>query len=89
MEQVDYGEDAFSGEDDDRHYALRRAAPERVLGPMHGLVGHATYYVGGAVDMSYFPNVTEGTACATLELIEPDGTGPLPSEAGTYELIAS
>jgi hypothetical protein len=84
------GEDGFSGEEYDRHHALKTTALERVLGPMHGLVGHAIipYYVGGAVDMYYFPNATEGTACVTMELIEPDGTGPLPSDAGTYELIA-
>jgi hypothetical protein len=90
MEHTDQAAEGFSSEDYERHHALKAAALERLLGPMHGLVGHAIipYFVGGAVDMYYFPNVTEGTACVTMDLIEPDGTGPLPSKAGTYELIA-
>ena len=80
----------FSSEDYERHHALKAAALERLLGPMHGLVGHAIipYAVGGPVDMYYFPNATDGTAFVTMELIEPDGTGPLPSKVGTYELVA-
>jgi len=57
---------------------------------MHNLVGHAIipYSVGGAVDMYYFPNHTNGTGFATMELLEPDGSGPLPNRLGTYELVA-
>jgi hypothetical protein len=90
MEDTNQAAEGFSPEDYERHHALKAAALERVLGPMHATVGHAIipYFVGGAVDMYYFPNVTEGTACVTMELIEPDGTGPLPSRVGTYELIA-
>jgi hypothetical protein len=63
---------------------------EEALGPMHDLVGHAIipFEIGGPVDMYYFPNVLPGTAFVTQELIDPDGTGPKPSEIGTYELIA-
>ncbi len=63
---------------------------EEALGPMHGVVGHAIipFEIGGPVDMYYFPNALEGTAFVTQELIDPDGTGPMPSEIGTYELVA-
>lgn len=57
---------------------------------MHDLVGHAIipFSIGGAVDMYYFPNHIKGTGFATMELLEPDGTGPLPNNLGTYELVA-
>ncbi len=38
--------------------------------------------------MYYFTNAIPGTACVTMELIEPDGSGPKPNRIGTYELIA-
>lgn len=80
----------FSAEDYDRHYELKHQWLESLLGPMHHMVGHAIipYAVGGAVDMYYFPQVAGGTAFATMELIEPDGSGPRPSSIGTYELAA-
>ncbi len=40
------------------------------------------------MDMYRFPHTIEGTAFATMELIEPDGSGPQPSRIGTYELVA-
>ena len=57
---------------------------------MHHLVGHAIipFDVGGAVDMYYFPNGIKGTGFATMELIRPDGTGPIPNKLGTYELVS-
>jgi len=57
---------------------------------MHGLVRHAIipFSVGGAVDMYYFPNHISGTGFVTMELLEPDGSGPLPNRLGTYELVA-
>lgn len=90
MDDTSEAMERFSSEDYDRHYKLKAEALERLLGPMHCAVGHAIipYAVGGAVDMYYFPNAAEGTACVTMELIEPDGTGPLPSKNRTYELIA-
>jgi hypothetical protein len=80
----------FSDEEYERHYEVKRAALERILGPMHSLVGHAIipFQVGGAVDMYYFPNGIAGTGFATMELIEPDGSGPKPNRIGTYELVA-
>jgi len=63
---------------------------ERVLGPMHDMVGHALipFHAGGNVDMYYFPHGIPGTGFATMELIGPDGSGPLANVIGTYELVA-
>lgn len=74
----------------EEHYHLKMEGLERVLGPSHKLVGHAIipFEVGGAVDMYYFPNGIKGTGFATMELIRPDGTGPLPNSLGTYEFVA-
>lgn len=80
----------FSDEDYSQHYQLKKAGIEKVLGPMHDMVGHAIipFQVGGPVDMYRFPKAREGTAFVTMELIEPDGSGPQPSRIGTYELVA-
>ena len=80
----------FSEEEYNRHHEAKQAALERILGPMHYLVGHASipFQIGGAVDMYYFPNGISGTGFATMELIEPDGSGPKPNRIGTYELVA-
>jgi len=80
----------FSDEEYERDYEAKKAVLERILGPMHELVGHALipFEIGGSVDMYYFPNAIAGTAFVTMELIEPDGSGPKPNRIGTYELIA-
>ncbi len=80
----------FSQEEYERHHEAKKAALERILGPMHDMVGHAIipFQVGGAVDMHYFVDGIPGTGFATMELIEPDGSGPKPNEVGTYELVA-
>ncbi len=82
-------EQEFSNEEYNRHYEVKKDALERILGPMHDLVGHALipFQVGGAVDMYYFPNAVPGTGFATMELIEPNGSGPKPNRIGTYELV--
>jgi hypothetical protein len=79
----------YSREDYDRAYALKSAGLERVLGPSHAMVGHAIipFDIGGTVDMYYYLKGIKGTGFATMELIQPDGTGPLPNEVGTYELV--
>jgi hypothetical protein len=79
----------FSDDEYTRHYKTKEKALERILGPMHNLVGHAVipFQIGGAVDMYYFPNGIAGTGFATMELIEPDGSGPKPNRIGTYELV--
>jgi hypothetical protein len=68
----------------------KAAALERVLGPMHPVVGHAPipYHLGGSVDVYAFTHLLPGTVLATMELIQPDGSGPLPNPYGAYELVA-
>jgi len=80
----------FGDDEWERHYELKKRGLEKVLGEMYELVGHAIipFQIGGAVDMYYFPNCVDGTGFATMELIEPDGSGPRPSRIGTYELVA-
>lgn len=81
----------FTEEDHSAFMDAKTAALERILGPMHERVGHALipFQVGGAVHMYYFPNMSiPGVGMATQDLIEPDGSGPLPGALGTYELVA-
>lgn len=80
----------FSNEEYDKQYELKKNGLEAILGEMYRLVGHAIipFQVGGAVDMYYFTKHIEGTGFATMELIEPDGSGPKPNADGTYELVA-
>lgn len=84
------GRVTFSEEEYSRHYEFKKAAIERILGPMHDFVGHAIipFQVGGTVDMYYYPKAIPGTGFATMELIEPDGSGPKPNRTGTYELVS-
>ncbi len=83
-------ETEFSDEEYEQFGQARQEALERILGPMHNMVGHAVipYYLGGNVHMYYFPNGIPGTGFATMELIQPDGSGPLPGDMGAYELVA-
>lgn len=80
----------FTDEEHEQHFELKMEGMERVLGESYELVGHAfiPFDVGGAVDMYYFPNGIEGTGFATMELIYPDGYGPVKNSLGTYELVA-
>ena len=80
----------FTNEDFDKDYELKMAGLEYVLGKSADWVGHAIipFDLGGAVDMYYFPNGIKGTGFATMELLQPDGTGPIPNKLGTYELVA-
>lgn len=79
----------FTEEEYNKDYELKEQGLERVLGKMHGIVGHAIipFSVGGAVDMYYFKNHIKGTGFATMELLNPDGYGPKPNRIGTYELV--
>lgn len=80
----------FTEQEYELDYEQKSKGLEDVLGKMHEVVGHAIipFAVGGAVDMYYFPNHIKGTGFATIELLEPDGSGPLPNKLGTYELVA-
>ncbi len=80
----------FTDEEWEKYYEQKVEGMEAVLGKMHNKVGHALipFDASGAVDMYYFPNGIEGTGFATMELINPDGYGPVANSLGTYELVA-
>ncbi|HET20236.1 MAG TPA: hypothetical protein ENO16_06475, partial [Chromatiales bacterium] len=81
---------SFSDEDYDRWYELKRRGLEYVLGPMYEMVSHGVipFFLGGRLDIYFFPGPSGGTALVSMELIEPNGSGPKRSKIGTYELIA-
>ena len=83
-------EPEFTEKQHEQAYELKKEGLESVLGEMHDIVGHAIipFSVGGAVDMYYFNNHIDGTGFATMELLDPNGNGPLKNKIGTYELIA-
>lgn len=83
-------EDKFTEDQYDQDYEQKVQGLENILGKMNNIVGHSIipFAVGGAVDMYYFPNHIEGTGFATMELLDPDGNGPMPNLFGTYELTA-
>lgn len=83
-------EKEFTAEEHEKDYEFKLNGLENILGKMHNLVGHAIipFSIGGAVDMYYFPNHIKGTGFATMELLDPDGNGPLNNRLGTYELVA-
>ena len=74
----------------EKDYELKSKGLERILGKADSIVGHAIipFEIGGAVDMYYYPNGIKGTGFATMKLIQPDGSGPVPNRNGTYELVA-
>nr|WP_320057958.1 hypothetical protein [uncultured Bacteroides sp.] len=80
----------FTNEEYEKNDELKMNGLEAVLGKSYKLVGHAIipFAVGGTVDMYYFPNGISGTGFATMELIDPEGNGPIPNKTGTYELVA-
>jgi hypothetical protein len=80
----------FTDEEFEKHHEMKSKGLEHVLGKSDSIVGHAIipFEIGGAVDMYYYPNGIKGTGFATMELIQPDGTGPVPNRNGTYELVA-
>ncbi|AYB34061.1 suppressor of fused domain protein [Chryseolinea soli] len=80
----------FTEEEWNTYYDDKQKGLENVLGKMHDMVGHAIipFEVGGTLDMYYFINGIPGTGFATMELIKPDGSGPIPNKLGTYELVS-
>ena len=83
-------QDSWTEEELELHFDLKQQGLETVLGPMHNTVGHAIipFSLGGAVDIYSFPQEDGSTAFASMELIQPDGTGSVPNQLGTYELVA-
>ncbi len=82
--------DKFDKERWNAHYDAKKAAIEKILGPMDDIIGHSIipFDIGGALDMYYFSSYMPGTVFCSMELIDPDGEGPIPSSIGTYELIS-
>ena len=82
-------ETEFSEEQHELDYEQKQAGLEAVLGKMHNMVHHALipYAVGGPLDIYVFPNHIAGTGFVSMELLQPDGSGPAPNNDGTYELI--
>jgi len=80
----------FSQEEITKNQELKMTGLESILGKSHEFVGHAVvpFQSGGTVDMYYFPNGIKGTGFATMQLLNPDGNGPVPNALGTYELVA-
>jgi hypothetical protein len=80
----------FTEEEYNSYYENKKRALESILGEMYPLVFHAIipFFIGGPVDIYCFSNAMPGTALVTMELIQPDGSGPMPNDIGTYELIA-
>jgi hypothetical protein len=79
----------FSDEDYQRDYERKNRWLEQLLGSAHSSVLHSIipFVVGGNVDLYPFEHVVDGTAYGTMEVVEPDGTGPKPSRIGVYELV--
>lgn len=81
----------FSDDQYDADYEDKKKGLESLLGEMNDLVIHAIipFQAGGPVDMYLFSKVVghEGTALATMELLDPAGNGPLPNRLGTYEFV--
>lgn len=73
-----------------KYFTQKQLGLEAVLGPLHDTVQHAIipWSVGGPLDLYYFPCALPGTGVATMELIQPGGTGPQRSSVGTYEMIS-
>ena len=63
---------------------------DSILGERFHLVSHSIipFSAGGLTDMYIYPNTIEGTAFATMELIEYFDKGPIPNRNGMYELLA-
>ncbi len=70
-------------------YDEKTALMVESLGAEHGNVMHAIipYYLGGGLDLYYFPSGIPGTAIATKELCEIPGEGSSNNVFDTYELV--
>lgn len=72
-----------------RWYDRKSTLMEEMLGKEHDMVMHAItpYYLGGGLDLYYYPNGTAGTAIATKELSELPGEGSSNDVFQCYELV--
>jgi len=80
---------ADNGDLANRWYERKSALMEASLGKEHDILMHAIipYYVGGGLDLYYYPNGLPGTAIATKELCELPNSGPSNDVFNCYELV--
>jgi len=80
---------ADNGDLANRWYERKSALMEASLGKEHDILMHAIipYYVGGGLDLYYYPNGVPGTAIATKELCELPNTGSSNDVFSCYELV--
>ncbi len=81
----------FSDKTYDHFLQQKVMALEQVLGKaeaVHTAPTALPFEMGGLIALGCFPQHRSGTGLATLELIAPDGSGIIPNEHGTYELLA-
>lgn len=81
----DEGNEARAQQWGERKSALMEAS----LGKEHDMVMHALipFYIGGSLDLYYYPNGVPGTAVATKELSELPNEGPANDVYRSYELV--
>lgn len=78
-----------SDKEGDDWYERKSSLMEGILGKQHDTVLHSLipYFLGGSLDLYYYPNGIEGTAVATKELSEAPGTGSKNEFFKNYELV--
>lgn len=70
-------------------YKRKSAFLEEWLGKQHGLIGTSIlpYYLGGGLDLYYYPSGIPGTAIASKQLCEVPEEGPSNTIYKRYELV--
>src|SRR5690349_4135746 len=70
-------------------YEHKSGLMEGILGKEHDTVMHAIipYFVGGGLDLYYYPHGVPGTAVATKELSELPNQGSKNDEFSCYEFV--
>ncbi|KUK64187.1 MAG: Uncharacterized protein XD84_1655 [Desulfotomaculum sp. 46_80] len=87
---MDIEKPKFTEEEYKQHFEAKEKALQDVLESKCDLIGYAKipFQIGGNVDLYCYSLTDQGTALVTMELIKPDGSGPIPNKTGTFELIA-
>jgi hypothetical protein len=72
-----------------RWYDHKSRLMEQSLGKEHGMVMHAIvpFYLGGGLDLYYYPHGLQGTAIATKELTELPNQGSSNNIYQSYEMV--
>jgi len=87
---MDVEKPKFTEEEYKQHFEAKEKALQDILGGKYGLAGYAKvpFQNGGNVDLYCYNRAEQETSLVTMELIKPDGSGPVPNKMGTFELIA-